>query len=282
MAIVIFKVNIKKINTDVVSYAQNKDPGRFIVDEREVFSFETSTNNINQKDIEGLIGRLGEIIGDGYSINYNYSANELFTRFYLIDYYKDAEERLVDDIINECNKFFNERVQVNNIDKDNFEDELFEEDGILLCFENQPECDLIVSKEEIEEVLKENAISSKVMNVSGSKIECGCSGSSDAFIIFLWSTIASGVTWDTIKNLIAFKFRMELSRIGACFLENIQYKRIRRIVADRIQEEPKNLSLVWFMKDIGTDSIYMRLKCRKRLINLECSKNYNIIKLEVL
>lgn len=250
---------------------------------KHIKTFELANATITQNDFQKLIDMTLKKKGDWYTLDYDFSINELNASVTLIFHnpeITEEEQSLVNSIIEDCEIFFVNKMMYT--DDGNHRDEFPEDDGLIITRINEVEDDVYISHSEIEELLKGQGIEYKIVNLRGSQYEGGCGSGSDAFMFFIKASIESGITWDVIKLLLISKLNINLDKFDFQIIDNLKYKRLRRIIADRIQEDYKSLILIGFSKDEENDKIEISMKCRRKLIHIECNKNYEIKQVEVV
>lgn len=250
---------------------------------KHVKKFEYYSTLLNQDDVNSLISSIIQKKGDWYTLNYDFSINDMTANITLIFHnpkLSEQENQLIEEVIEECNKFF-ERAKSNNCPEKSYCDELLDDEGFLLNITNEVESQIYISRSEIEEILREKNIKYKIVNTSGSQYEGGCSSGADAFILFVIASVKSGITWDIIKSLITSKLNIDFYRLDFQIIDNLKFRRMRKLVAERIHEKPSSLILKSFRKDPKKNKIYISMKCLRKRISVVCNNNYDIEELEL-
>ncbi|WP_193065400.1 hypothetical protein [Oceanobacillus oncorhynchi] len=243
-------------------------------------SFKFYTNKPFEEKVEELFISILKIKGDW--AHYDLITNE---NILIVDYdllftsttLTDSDKKVIDMVLNTTKQLI-ENIKVSTVidshdifksDKDNNEDK-----GIILKLEKHGE--VTTDHKEIETYLNNKNIKYSVVSKNSSHTESGAGGGGSELLLFIATTIASGVTWDMLK--------MGLSQImppfeGTTFkvLESYHFKRVRNIVANRSKIDKNELILIDFIKNEDEGLIQMVFKANKKYIYICCDTKYNTL-----
>jgi len=119
----------------------------------------------------------------------------------------------------------------------------------------------------------------EVLNLNERRTEFGASGVFENFVFFILGSVASGLTWDTMKILIANNLNITKDNIKIFKFDNYNFKKMREIIADRIREDSKDIVLHEMYKQ--EDYILIVFKANDKEISIMCDENYNIEEIKV-
>lgn len=189
--------------------------------------------------------------------------------------------KIVEKIITECEKFFTENSfkcvneKYNNSEK---LAEIVDNDGFIISIADEDGGGILDNKH-IEKILRENDIDFETLRINQSRFDGGASGVTGRFIYFILSSVQSGVTYDIIKSLIISKLGIPIDYFKLSIFDNFKFKRLRKIIADRIREDVYDIVLSELYK--GEEEITIVFKTQDQRITLICDKDYEIKEIRV-
>lgn len=246
-------------------------------------TFKMNSDSVSKEEIDDLVARIVRLKGDWYYIDYNYNINDFYIKITFIFHTKeftDGQKELVDKVLEECKRFFVYEGLVDYKDDENLST-IFENDGFIISYSNDEEAEMFLNYNSIVEMLKSNNIDCKTISINRSETQCGAGNVFDNFMIFIVTSVQSGITWDIIKMTLSNKLGINFDKIKIHVIDNIDFKILRRTVADRINESPKSITLTNFYRDSDKNQITISMKCKRKHMKLICDKNYVIKEMSV-
>jgi hypothetical protein len=244
-------------------------------------SFEYSLSPFTEQDMHDLIYKVTSKKGDWYSYNYTFSRDcvDVCITLVFTNELSDDEKIFLESMEKECLAFFQQRNAVTKLEYRD-RNSLTSEEGLFIEISNH-EADIFLDHIEMENILKENNIEYDLVSFSGSQSQCGCGSGTENFLIFLKGSIESGIAWDLIKPIIYCKIGDFKDYIKIHYFDNAQFKKIRKIIADRIHEEENDIDLRNFVRDSENNRIHVTFSCKKKKITVICNDDYRIDKIKV-
>lgn len=243
-------------------------------------SYMCSLNNLNIDKIGELRTFIMKEKGDWLNFKYSFFNETYYVDVNLIFHNKTLtvhEDEVVQNVILLCeeflleNKFSTINSEINNSDRLS---NLFDLDGFILSISENGGGGALESKE-IEKIFNENCIKYEALNISKSSFDGGASGVTEKLLYFIISSAASGLTWDIIKPILVGNIAFPLKSVTMNALDKYNFNILRKVVADRIREEEKNIILIELHKKNSKLSLEFRAQNIK--IYITCDDNYNII-----
>lgn len=255
------------------------DDGSSII--TEIKSYYCSSKNITLESLDVLRDSLLIAKGDWISFRCSYFNDTYYVDIYLIFHFKELtidDENLIQNVFNQCEKFLsdnNSQPLDDNINNLKILSEITEADGFILNIFDEFS-DLQIDYAKIEEVLITNNVRFKPLNITKTNYEHGASIESIDLLYFIFTSAASGVTWDIIKNIIQTKLNIPLQSSAIKYIEKYNFSKLRKDIADKIGDEEKHLILEEMIKKPSKINLKFRTKDKK--VEIECDKDYNIKK----
>ena len=265
---------------NIYSEAMDFGSGDYTPNIIKVKSYMRSLNNLNIDKIEELRSFIMKEKRDWLSFKYSFFNETYYVDVNLIFHNKTLtvhEEKVVKNVILLCEEFLLENNfsmidnEINNSDKLS---NIFDLDGFILSIsENDGGGDLESKK--IEKIFNENGIKYEALNISKSSFDGGASGATEKLLYFIISSATSGMTWDIIKPILVGNIAFPLQSVTMKALDKYNFNKLRKIVADRIREEEKNIILIELHKK--NSKLSLEFRAQNMMIYITCDSNYNII-----
>ncbi len=259
------------------------DSGTFEREQIPLKTYSFDVVNFTTQNIDDIFITIMKIKGDGVNLSYNVTADEVYASYSLIFNSKNVSESdlsLVNGILKNIEEYFLHLPEYPAVNSNYAFDEEVPEEGILIMTPDDGVT--IYDYREFSAILEEVKVRNHVISINGSHFECGAGNGAEAVMLFVWGAISSGVTWDVLKALLIAKMPdLDISNFKV--IDNFKFKYLRTTVANRVCVNPKDLILVGFDKEPkdNDDIMAVVFKHKKKLINIECNKDYNIIRLEM-
>lgn len=270
MVNLIFEVNLETIDFENESYNTQVT---------NIKRYEFSSDKIDGNLLDELHVKIIRTKGDWLSYNINYFNSNYYVTANLIFHTPNINKEhneVIDKVLKECEKFFREnnfkpiQSNYNNLEK---LVEMFNNDGFVISIEDEGGGG-ILHNEQIEKALRDNNIEFEPISIRQSRFDGGASGGSEKFIYFILTTVQSGITYDVLKFLITSKLGIPADYFKISVLDNFKFKRLRKIIADRVREDERDLILNELYK--GEEDITVVFKTRNSKITLICDRNYEL------
>lgn len=271
MANLIVQINMEAMNSE-----------NFEIKAKNIRSYQLTSNAVSENMLNELYAIMLNKRGDWFSFDRNYFNDNYYIdiNFIMMDEQLEyLDMNSFDGIIEACEHFFSENglsstiSSYNNLDK---LDKLFNQKGYLVGFHHL-DCGEEIDIDELKLSLNELNLSYEVINKRQSFHEQGASSEAADLIVFIFSSVAQGMTWDLIKYSLSKAIR--IPDIFSSYLENYNFKRARKIIADRVQEDSKDLILTRLEPKNG--NIYIQYSTPSKIIKIEYDQGYNIKKIKV-
>ena len=238
-------------------------------------AYQFSSESILEKDLQKLIYQIKCTKNDGFNLDYEFTEHDYYIRFIFFfgKNLTNEDQEIISDIVNECEKLIkNNQIELELVFKE-YGQCFGEEEGFILGVSQD---DIIISHNDVEEALTDNNINYRLIDVCYSEYEHGCGAGTESFILFIKASIESGITWDLIKAILSVKIGEFGEYVKLNLLDNLRFKKLRKMAADRIREDEKYLVLTDFNRDQEKNMISISFKCKRKKINMVCDNDYNI------
>lgn len=252
------------------------------VKELKISEYTFVVEKIADKEIEELFLNLCHIKTDWLS--YDFIFNEFkgkieITLMFSTKELSEEDKELINLVKNACEVFIKEKsieVPADKFPQRNVND--FTNLGSIVIL--REEGNIGLNYYEVEELLNEKQIPYEILKVNQSHVEQGCSGGHSEIIIFLMNTIASGATYDGVKLFLeSIKHKPGYSKIIKRKVDDINYNKLRKVIADRTHVDIYDLILLYFFKDFDKSEIYCVIKTDTKKFHVRSDLEYNIIEM---
>ncbi|MGW9529015.1 hypothetical protein ACWHAM_14955 [Paenibacillus terrae] len=223
--------------------------------EREIIlsqKYEFKNIRLTENMIDDLHTEVLQIKGDWMTLKANIVGENHYVYINLI--FNEADpvneiDRTLNRVTEACESFFRDlqesdlKTTSNNFDLLN---EIMNEDGFMFKAHQVEEWGVA---EEIKQLLAIQNLDFKVIQHHQSRFDGGVSGGAEEFLFFIGSSVLSGITWDVLKGMLVSKFEDERINIKGTPINNEKFKELRRVIAERIREDYRELVLTDFYKN---------------------------------
>lgn len=271
----VIQLSVENIDFGTGNFERTKLPIR---------TFNIISEDIKKSDIDDLVSSIVRLKGDWYNVDRNYFLNNYFIEVSLVFHskeYTEDQKIFVNQVIDEFSKCLEAKglkeettAILEDIDVNSF----VENDGYFISCENKDGTDTYIDLELLQKALNANNLEYKTVSLIEQHTECGAGNVVNEFLIFIMESIQSGITWDVIKMALSSYLKIDIKNLKFHVLESIQYKLLRKRVAERMNEVPENIILTYFKNDSKKGIIYASFRCKKKVINVTCDSCYEIIK----
>lgn len=250
--------------------------------ELKIGEYTFNVEKITDKEIEELFLKLCHIKTDWLS--YDFKFNEFkgkieITLMFNTMELSEEDKELINLVKNECEVFIKEKAIVVPADKFPKRDvNDFTNLGSIVILREEGSIGL--NYYEVEELLNEKQIPYEILKVNQSHVEQGCSGGHSEIIIFLMNTIASGATYDGLKLFLEpIKHKLGHSKIIKRKVDDINYNKLRKVLADRTHADIQDLTLLDIYKDFDKLEICCVIETDTKKFHVRSDLKYNIIEM---
>ena|GEM_PF-2788176 len=213
-------------------------------------SYHRQCIELDQKIIDELHICIIRSKGDWFNFECNQVEDNIFIETKLIfhnlsiDIY---EEEIIQKVITSIDKFISEikECETKNSNLNGLEliDSIFIEDGLLI---NVHEGGGWGIADDIANFLSSEGIGHKLIRHKQSRFDGGASGGFEDIVMYIAYSAASGITWDILKGMLTTKLGIQADHLSTSIIDSYKFKRLRKIIADRIQENHRDLVLMEF------------------------------------
>ncbi|WP_405155848.1 hypothetical protein [Paenibacillus sp. FSL K6-0108] len=215
-------------------------------------NYKSKNIRLTEKMIDDLHTQVLQTKGDWISFKINIVGENYYIYITLI--FDDTDlateiERILNRVMEVCESYFRNlqesdlKLTSNDIDLLN---KIMNEDGYMIKAHQVEEWGVA---EEIKQLLATQHIDFKAIQHYQSRFDGGLSGGAEDFLLFIGSSVLSGITWDVLKGILTNKLEDERTSIKATFIDNEKFKQLRKIIAERIKEDYRELVLTDFYKN---------------------------------
>lgn len=217
---------------------------------------------------------LGTVIlqnkGDGMTIKVNSNNNIHFIEVFLL--YGELDAKSQEDLILSIKKWLDTNFDdFEEEDKIRLECDENYEDGFFIKVEGVEKSDFLVP---LIDSLESEGIRAKVVNHKKVQNEWGAGSYFEQILLFITSSISSGIAWDLIKgrlNILMDQFR-ELDKSKQ--IQGFDIQKIITKVAENVGENSFNLQLIDM--EVAEELYVITLKTRYQEIKVKCNNEYHI------
>ncbi|MEK4234819.1 hypothetical protein [Paenibacillus sp. FSL H7-0714] len=189
----------------------------------------------------------------------------------------EADLKLVEMIRNWCEKMFEVLDRVD--DKLAFDNFRTTSDGVLLNFDDIYDTEFLA---DLSEVFAENSLEVQIIGHKKHSYERGAGDYREELILFIKSSIESGVAWDVIKGiftLILVKTGMNQNQL--VMSKSFDSDQIISAVSEKINENAMNIRITDIRNNSETGYTDIELKTQYSLVHLTCDDNNNFTRFHV-
>ena len=205
---------------------------------------------VNEETIDRLHIEIIHAKGDWMNFNTNVVGDNYYIQANLIFNSTDLSEdnkQIIKNVIKKCESFFEDMqlttTTTTTTTNNNFE--LLNEDGFLIKAHEEGGGRIL---QDLKQVFSSQDISFKIIRHQQSRFDGGASGGFEEVLLFVASSIASGITWDVLKGMLINKLEPKFESIKSTFMDNKEFKKLRKNIAEIIIEDPRDLVLNEFYK----------------------------------
>jgi hypothetical protein len=271
-----------ELNTETMDFSNNDFAPRI----KNIISTELISDSFSSESVDQLNRLILKIKGDWVSFECRNNADNYYIKANLIFHHlelNDFEQEIVTDITTKCEIFLKNIQSILNNEIESNADQLSEiidQDGIIIQVIERGGWGIANS---VDALLTSENIKYRTINHRQTRFDGGASGGSEELLLFIASSVASGITWDVMKELILMQLDISADYLKSTFIENKKFKRLRKTISERIGEDHKDLILTEFYNN--ENEIFLTFSTYgifAKTVTIICNQDYEIKELKLI